>query len=247
MRKVIFHYHLFKNAGTSLDAALKKAFNKQEWVTAEFPSHQQKNREQVAEWVQSKSDAICFSSHTAFMKPGKIAGVEVFPVVFVRHPVDRIQSAYLFEKEQNAKTFGSTLARNTSFSGYVETMLAMPGWRQVRNFHAWRLAMSVSPKEGVESERALIAVNRLPFIGVVDQYGQSLTKLNKALAIEGFGDVHLKILKKNVSSGQGSDLTSRLSDIKNQLGESLYNELVEANSVDMEIYKKVKDRYHTDD
>ena len=40
MTKAIFHYHLFKNAGTSLDASLKENFEAgTEWLTEEFPAN----------------------------------------------------------------------------------------------------------------------------------------------------------------------------------------------------------------
>jgi hypothetical protein len=49
MKTVFLHYHLFKNAGASLDAALKENFSDadNEWVTKEFPAQPTKNREQV--------------------------------------------------------------------------------------------------------------------------------------------------------------------------------------------------------
>ena len=36
-RTIILHYHLFKNAGTSIDAILKDNFD-EKWVTREFES-----------------------------------------------------------------------------------------------------------------------------------------------------------------------------------------------------------------
>ena len=45
MKTVILHYHLFKNAGTSLDAAFKENFSEEsgEWVTKEFPAQPSQN------------------------------------------------------------------------------------------------------------------------------------------------------------------------------------------------------------
>jgi hypothetical protein len=41
-RNVILHFHLFKNAGTSLDALLKENFPTQ-WLTKEFESNKALN------------------------------------------------------------------------------------------------------------------------------------------------------------------------------------------------------------
>ena len=88
MTKAIFHYHLFKNAGTSLDASLKENFEAgTEWLTEEFPANPAKNRELVKQWVENNKEAKCFSSHTALLPVPKVQGLELLPVIFIRHPI----------------------------------------------------------------------------------------------------------------------------------------------------------------
>jgi hypothetical protein len=71
MSTVILHYHLFKNAGTSLDVAFKDNFSEEqgEWVTREFPAQLNENREKVKQWIIDNPQARCFSSHTAILPP----------------------------------------------------------------------------------------------------------------------------------------------------------------------------------
>jgi hypothetical protein len=61
----------------------------------------------------------------------------VLPVIFVRHPIDRIMSAYSFESKQTSESFGAVLARNTTLGGNIETRLSMPNDTQCRNFQSY--------------------------------------------------------------------------------------------------------------
>lgn len=237
MRKIILHYHLFKNAGTSLDATFKENFKGDEWVTKEFPAQPAKNREEVAQWILDNPQAKCFSSHTAFLPPPKLDGIKVLPVIFMRHPIDRIASAYEFERKQGGNSFGAVLARNTDLKGYIETRLSIPSDRQCRNFHMHRFAMMYGEKVGEEFERAKKAVETLPFVGVVENYKESLMRLEEWLHKEGFKEITLTLKEENVSRVLSKPLEEKLEQMRNQLGEAIYLSLVMANKEDIELHK----------
>ncbi len=242
MRKVILHYHLFKNAGTSLDAAFKENFSEEkgEWVTKEFPNQPAANREQVRQWILDNPQAKCFSSHTSLFPVPEFEDIEVFPVVFVRHPIDRIASAYSFEKRQGDKNFGSTLARNTDLKGYIETRLSLTQDRQCRNFHEQRLATTAGKILEADAHRALAALKRL------QHYDLSIKTLQAKLKDFGFEDIELKSIEKNKSSRVSSDLNEKLDEIKVRLGEKLYNELLRINDSDIRIWNAEKDKYESE-
>ena len=243
MRTVVFHYHLFKNAGTSLDAALKSAFGEERWRQREFGGNPARIRAEVADWVDSEPEAVVFSSHTALLPPPELDGVQVLPLIFVRHPIDRIASAYRFEARQNADTFGSVLARNTSLSGYVETRLALPSDRQCRDFHCHRLAHMALPSTGTELQRARRAVESLPFVGLVEQYGASLARVEQLLRSHDLHPRPLEAMRKNSSEGSHQPLLARLTQVQSELGQDLFDRVVAANESDFEIYNLIKEMY----
>lgn len=240
MRKVILHYHLFKNAGTSLDVAFKENFKGDEWVTAEFPGQPAKNREMVKQWIIDNPQAKCFSSHTAILPPPKIEGVEVLPVIFMRHPIDRIASAYAFEKKQGGDGFGSVLARNTDFKGYVETRLSLPNDRQCRNFHMQRFATMFGEKQGDEFTRAKMAVEKLPFVGMVEDFSGSLAKLEDWLKLAGFDNLRIKPVEKNVSRDNNLSIDEKIKNISKELGTEVWEKLEQANYDDFRLYNLIK-------
>ncbi|AQQ66942.1 hypothetical protein Mag101_04290 [Microbulbifer agarilyticus] len=238
MRKIIFHYHLFKNAGTSLDAAFKENLAVDEWVTSEFPGNPSLNRKMVQEWIVSNPKAKCFSSHTAVLPPPNIKGIDILPVIFVRHPIDRIASAYAFERKQDGSSFGSVLARNTDFKGYVETRLALLHDRQCRDFHAQKL--SAMFEQGDEKSRAFRALDALPFVGLVEDFQGSLKTLNAMAIDREYTDTPLSIVRKNVSRASSGTLEDKIDQIREQLGDELYSRLIDCNSIDLEIFEYLK-------
>lgn len=237
MRKVILHYHLFKNAGTSLDAAFKENVSPEEWVTQEFPGQPAANREQVAQWILDNPEAKIFSSHTAYLPPPKLEGVKVLPVIFLRHPIDRIASAYAFETRQGGDSFGAVLARNTDLSGYIETRLALPHDRQCRNFHMQRLAMMFGEKQGDEFTRAKKALETLPFVGIVEQFADSMARLEKWLQSEGFEGMQLKPVEKNVSRSIKKTLEEKLQEFEERINPEVFEKLMSGNHEDLDLYE----------
>lgn len=243
VRNVILHYHLFKNAGTSIDAAFKETFGADDWLTAEFPSQLRANHKQVAEWILDNPKAKVFSSHTAYLPPPKIKGVRILPVVFLRHPLDRIASVYAFETQQSGNSFGAVLARNTDLSGYIETRLSLAHDRQCRNFHVHRLAMTHHEEESSELARALKALDTLPFIGVVERFSASIEKLEDCISSYGFGKISLPVMRKNVSRPQAKTVEDSVSELKNGVASDVWRKLQDENKEDIELYHAALRRY----
>lgn len=241
MRKVIFHFHLFKNAGTSLDAILKGNFPGQ-WVTREFASQPILNRTAVHKWIEETPEAVCFSSHTAILPPPVIEHTKVLPVIFYRHPIDRIVSAYTFERQQQTDGFGAILARNTTLAGYIEVRLALSNDRQCRNFHVSRLAQMVGAEHGDEFSRAKKAIASLAFIGVVEKFAQSLEQLQRWLVKEGFKNLDFKPVERNVLRASDKPREAKMAEVREELGEVIYQKLIEANREDLELYDFIVSR-----
>lgn len=240
MRTVILHYHLFKNAGTSMDATLNRNFPGDLWVTREFSSDPNTNAEQLKQWITDEPQAICFSSHTAFLPPPEVEGITIIPVIFMRHPIDRIVSAYSFERNQGADNFGSTLARNTTLSGYIETRLAMPNDHQCCNFHVEKFSRMFGKGDNPTQRlvNAKKAIEALPFVGDVGDFDNSIKRLEALLKDNGL-EVDLTAEKKNVSR-QPKTIEEKLQSLQESMGEELYDKLMAANKEDLELYELLK-------
>jgi hypothetical protein len=200
-RMVILHYHLFKNAGTSLDRILKQNFG-DAWVTREFEA-KARNTTDVEDWIASQPDAIAFSSHTMNGPLPRVGGVEIIPVIFLREPIDRIQSAYKFERKQQADTLGAKLAKEHDFEGYVRARLAIPGDQQCRNFHASILA-KFAPRHGSLLERAMTGLWELQdhgIVGAVEDFEAAIQALADRIKTH-YPNFKWDSTRVNVSSGE---------------------------------------------
>ena len=173
-RTIILHYHLFKNAGTSIDSILQDNF-KEKWVTQEF-KNSLNTTPLVEQWILENPEAIAFSSHTMNGPVPKIEGIQIISIMMLRNPIKRIISAYKFERMQNASTWGSQLARELSFEDYVVTRLKTSHDVQCRNFQTERLA-TLCPGEQTNIQRAISALDDVSVIGIVESFDQSLARI----------------------------------------------------------------------
>ncbi|MCX7558202.1 sulfotransferase family 2 domain-containing protein [Sulfitobacter sp. F26204] len=166
MRHIILHIHLFKNAGTSVDYILRQNFPGR-WVTREFPDPHPDHTPDVAGWIRNNPEAVAFSSHTIQAPLPQIEGVHIVPIIMLRDPIDRIASAYRFERIQHAETRGTLLARQNGFAGYVHARLNTAGDRQCRNFQTSRLSALIHLAAQDELTRAKSVVTTLSETGIL--------------------------------------------------------------------------------
>ena len=242
MRKIILHYHFFKNAGTSIDEMLKANFP-QKWVNKEFKNF--KHRENISlveKWIRAEKDAVAFSSHTAMLPPPIIEGIKIFPIIFIRHPIDRIASAYYFERNQEKESFGAKLARNTTLSGYIEVRLSLKHDRQCRNFHVAKLSQMFDGENDNEFSLAMRAIDTLSYVGLVENYDKSLKLLSKWLSPHFFNFRPINVAK-NVTRSRCIKFKDKLEQIRNEIGESCYEQLLSANKDDLNLYEVLRKRY----
>jgi hypothetical protein len=228
-RTIIFHYHYFKNAGTSLDAMLKQNFGPR-WTHAEFKGLN--NSAEVQAWVAAAPEAAAFSSHTAQFPVPVISGLRVIPVLFVRHPLDRIASAYRFERRQQAEGLGAALAKAHDLAGYIKVRLDNVNDRQCRDFHVFRMAKQQSGAKPADLDAALKTMMELPFVGVVEEYELSLQALETVLKPH-FPAIQCRNVRLNAASDLSMPLAARLAAMKAEIGVDLYRRLVAANMKDI--------------
>lgn len=242
-RHIILHYHLFKNAGTSVDKILKANFGSA-WREKEGAGSGWLS-EQVAVYLQNNPEIQVLSSHTALMPVPVLPECEIFPIIFLRHPIDRVRSIYEFERKQQADTEGAKMAKRTDIQGFVRWRLGRNGDRAIRNFQCYRLALAYPQKTGevlAELERAKKALDSLPFVGLVENFDKSILELEKWLKPY-FPSIQFKSIKENVTQKEGSNLNERLMTFRKELGDVLYEELLVANQADVSLYETVIEQY----
>ena len=246
-RKIILHYHLFKNAGTSIDHILKQNFGERHWHNQEFPGHQQtlailsgrSSSKLVEEWLHAHPDVRILSSHTAVMPLPNIPTATIFPIVFVRHPLIRLQSSFAFERQQfhcGRDTISTRLAAMSDFSGYLRGLLAMKNHSLAHNFNAVRLAAAVAGSPDQLGLRAFRALDMLPFVGVVELFERSMLEMERWLRPH-FPRFKALEAWQNATRETRTPPSERLDQIRKEIGDDLFDQVTEANHIDIEVHK----------
>ncbi len=238
-RPLILHYHLFKNAGSSIDAMLRKNFGER-WTDHEFPRKGRDNNQTALKTFLEDHPAIdAFSSHTMLLPMPRIDGRSIIPIIFVRHPLLRMRSAYGFERRQEAETRGAKLAKEHDFAGYVAALLKEPRNRQARNFQTVRFAFGTPGDAAHELDRAMTTLASLPFVGLVEQYDRSIARLC-ALVKPAFPDFEPLIVRRNADQPDDTrTVDERVAQVRDELGDAMFDTLVEANRDDIKLFEHV--------
>ena len=238
----ILHYHIFKNAGTSVDQVLEANFG------ARWRNHDQVDprgsvfADEVERIMAAESSLVALSSHQ-MRPPLPDLGRIVLPIVFLRHPLDRIRSVYRFDRRRGPMTKAAEMACSHDFPGYVAAvMAALP--HLVSNAQvmlltdAWDRAANRRLDIGPEGhfERARAFLQTVPVVGVVEDYDRSWRRLLHLIAEHHPTFRVAAGERRNVDLDREARLEERLDRMREELGDDLYAELEARNSLDFALH-----------
>ena len=262
MRLVVIHYHIFKNAGSTIDYILQNSFG-ESWATfdGEFPTSKI-SPEQMADFIVRNPEIRAVSSHQAGLPLPAISDVQVLPVVFFRHPLDRARSVYDFERKQGKNegpvSEGAEHAMKLSFADYLRWRFDSSKNGVVHNhqtqwlLHEKRYLNHVITEK--DFDKACIQLESLNFFGLVEDFQRSTNLLADRLMQQG---VKLDITDQvvNSTSERHKSLPRRLAALRENVGEKMWSELQERNRWDcllhdvatMEFMRRAKHRLQTEE
>lgn len=242
-RSIIVHFHFFKNAGTSVETILRKQFGSR-FMTYEPGGATETHRADVLVPVLEHNEALqAVSSHTICFPPPARSDWRIFPVVFIRHPLDRILSMYNFERNQRSQSPGAVLAKQHGAAGYVHARLESQRERTLRNYQASMLARSAedSPVGDGLLEAASDVVRALPVMGVVDDFNESIRQLSAWLS-PNFPGLDMRPVHRQRGGTVGMSLDDRVRKLRTEVGEDLFARLEKENSVDLALYRLARQK-----
>lgn len=243
IRHIVIHYHIFKNGGSTIDSILKKNFSPY-WTSLEgqkpWNTLGSKN---ILDYVNINPKIRVISSHHTRLPEPISSNIIFYPIIFLRHPIDRVGSVYSFERRQPKDSFslGAKIAQNSEFAGYVKWRLSEGNGCVIKNFQTVHLAgrekdMRTAIADELDLRIAFDRLNKLRFIGIVEMFEDSLSNMQRFLAQQ-FGFIDTSYSIHNKSPDRKNSIRERLEDIRCELGKALYEELIEKNRLDIELYK----------
>jgi len=251
MRQVIIHYHIFKNAGSTLDSLFKRKFGNGFASIDGNTTSDTLQADYLLEHIENHPKIKVVSSHQCRLPPPVSSAINFHPILFLRHPLDRVGSVYLFEKNQpkNETALHIRIARENDLAGYVKWRLAENNGAVIKNFQTIYLSGREGDMRTARATRddlkvALERLHALDFFGIVELFDESILRMKGYLS-RNFGRINTSYTVQNKSQGRKATLTERLEDLKNTLGPALYDELVGKNSLDLELYNTALELFNS--
>lgn len=246
MRKILLHYHLFKNAGSSIDRCLKESFGDRWHAFDPESASGVYTASELREIIDKNVEAVAFSSH-CIVPPLLVDSPQVSPIIILREPISRVFSAYTFEW-QKQKGVDAPVGE---LDEYIHAKFEMPRRNAIENFQTVRLSVTDDTqrcpdpdKSDVELvEAACQVIDSLPAFGLVERFGESVAWLQKLYSGD-FPSLDLQPVAANVTQSSSKPLWVRQKAIADKIGTELYNELLLRNQMDIQLYAYATGRFN---
>ncbi|HNC82431.1 MAG TPA: hypothetical protein PK999_05245, partial [Nitrospira sp.] len=233
--------------GSTVDHILQNNFGRQ-WLA--FDGAQASSRippEQLVSFLRDHPEARAVSSHNLTLPVPAMEGIDLAPILFLRHPLDRVRSIYDFERRQGLLhgpvSRGAEHAAKLDFDGYVNWRFDMSRNGVIHNYHtAWLLHHPrynrVAIRQG-DYEAALGTLSALPFFGLVEQFDASLALLDGVLASLGVS-LSLDYRAQNTSQHHEKPLSKRIATLQESICKTTWARLEERNAWDLRLYEQAR-------
>lgn len=230
VRYVLVHYHIFKNAGTTIEYALERAFGDRFCAIHGPDPDSVLTGADLAAFLQANPDIRAVSSHHLKFPVPEIPRTVLIDCCFLRDPLKRIWSMYNYFRRIDPIDELSQQARQIDAPAFME--LLVRDYPQLINDVQVNLLANggvyLRPPNQRDFERAAIMLDRTSIIGVVDMFDESLTAAEYYL--RPVFPVKLHYVRQN-----SGDVPFRL-----PAEGKVYEEVVALNRYDLELVSRAK-------
>jgi hypothetical protein len=241
LRFVILHYHILKNAGTTLENILDRNFG--ERLARLDTEHRDGRIEQadILEYLKAHPRIEALSSHQIHYPVPQAPGYLFFDWCFLRDPIDRLRSTYDYFRQHPAQGDPlSEAANQLAFDAYIRCLLErFP--EQVDNPQTNLLANGAADRETYPEDLApaLQRMREVVFLGVVDLYGQSIAAGRYRMRAI-FPWLDFAQPPANVSRGMTGSVTARRLQFREAVGRPVYREVLRLNALDFRLLRAAR-------
>jgi hypothetical protein len=239
MRFVLLHYHILKNAGSTIEEILHRNF-REKLCRFDTPDRdgELKNAELIA-YLEANPGITAFSSHQIYYPVPQAPGFLFFDLCFLRDPLDRIRSVYdYFRQKPSDGDPMSDLANQRALGEFTRYLIENWPWTvndvQVNLFAN---GMVNDQPRAEDFERAIERMLEVCFLGVVDRFDESLVAGQYGLrtVFPGLICAHPAV---NIS-GEGT-LDERIAKFREACEPAVFAELLRLNAMDFALLDRAR-------
>jgi hypothetical protein len=244
LRTIIVHYHIFKNAGSSVDRLLHLAFDTG-WAPLEGSTPTSLLRpHDLSMFIGGRAEIVAVSSH--LLRPPSPPDLHVLPVILIRHPLDRAFSVYSHFRRNHHDLHAGAVAQQGSFSQFVLWCLDNKtlGGMVIANYQTIHLSeasfrnghiyQAVANKHDLQ--HALRYLSGAVCFGTVDLFDAAMSRLRQAAAAINL-IIPAATVAENTTPGRPDDLDERLYVAERLLGPTLHHRYIHENELDYRLFE----------
>ena len=241
LRFVLLHYHILKNAGTTVENILDRSFGHrycaidEEERDAHFPNAS------LLSLVSRNSHLKAISSHQLRYPVPTVPGLIFFDLCFLRDPIDRIRSTYDYFREKPAAGDPvSHYANELPLGEFIARLIQEMPW-YVNDVQVNLLSNGVvndCPRKE-DLDRAIARLMQMSFPGVVDCFAESLVAGQYFLQPI-FPELDCAASAQNVSRGFGGAMAERIARVKEACANKVFAELLSLNAMDLDLLDRAR-------
>ena len=245
-RLVIVHNHVFKNAGSSIDWALKRNFG-DGFFDHRDDLNMRTGAGYVATFLRDHPHVSALSTHHLRPPLPEMDRVRFMTIMMLRHPLERVTSVYRFERQQKpADTLGAKFARSHTLRQYVLWRMQPDVPPTIRNFHIFRsLPGPFSWKNDIgprELAQARAYIDSVELLGLVERFDESMVLFESSLRPV-CPTIDLSYRIQNVGQNPAESLAERIEMLRAQIGEAAFALLADRNQSDLELYAYARQKF----
>jgi hypothetical protein len=241
MRLVILHYHIFKNAGSTIEDILDHSFGER-FARVDTPAGEGLiSNPDLVRFFDARPNLRAFSSHQVRHPLPQAPGYLFFDICFLRDPIDRIRSIYTyFRKRPNPADPVSGLANRTALGDFIAGMIQdFPLFVKNVQVNLLACAGDSDEPEPRDLDLATERVLATSLLGVVDCFDQSVAAGAHALRCA-FPELDFDRPAVNVSDGLDGTVASRTENLRQACSPEVYEELLRLNSLDRRLVDRAR-------
>jgi len=244
MRYIITHGHIFKNAGSTFDFSLEKAFGKDFCDHRDDLDMRRGGANYLEQFILDNPSVKAISSHHLCNPLPISESFKCIPIYFVRNPIERIISVYNFEKKQSPKaSLGAKMASKLSLIDYVKWRMSLEAPMVIRNYQTAYIGdekKMASPMVSYDTFKK--ALDRIYsdeiLVGTVERFDESFKQITQKLETF-FPEIAFSYKNKNVNNHNSVE---NKFEAAVKLLEPVLGDVIDNNAYDLALFKAVNEK-----